>query len=199
MITWELIVAISAYYFVMYITPGPNNSILTASGIKFGFVRSIPNIFGIPTGHSIQLALVCIGLGSLFIKFPLLLTILKYVGAAYLLYLAWKMLGSLNISLSEKKSSPLKFYEAILFQFVNPKAWVICITAVSLFFPEKENFFVGTIFMVIMSTIINLPSISVWALGGSVIRYYLNKNILKKIIEILLALLLLATAFSIVI
>jgi len=199
MITWELIVAISAYYFVMYITPGPNNSILTASGIKFGFVRSIPNIFGIPTGHSIQLALVCIGLGSLFIKFPLLLTILKYVGAAYLLYLAWKMLGSLNISLSEKKSSPLKFYEAILFQFVNPKAWVICITAVSLFFPEKENFFVGTIFMVIMSTIINLPSISVWALGGSVIRYYLNKSILKKIIEILLALLLLATAFSIVI
>ena len=199
MITWELIVAISAYYFVMYITPGPNNSILTASGIKFGFVRSIPNIFGIPTGHSIQLALVCIGLGSLFIQFPLLLVILKYVGAAYLLYLAWKMLGSLNISLSEKKSSPLKFYEAILFQFVNPKAWVICITAVSLFFPEKENFFVGTIFMVIMSTIINLPSISVWALGGSVIRYYLNKNILKKIIEILLALLLLATAFSIVI
>ena len=98
MITWELIVAISAYYFVMYITPGPNNSILTASGIKFGFIRSIPNIFGNPTGHSIQLALVCIGLGSLFIKFPLLLTILKYVGAAYLLYLAWKMLGSLNIS-----------------------------------------------------------------------------------------------------
>ena len=199
MITWELIVAISAYYFVMYITPGPNNSILTASGIKFGFIRSIPNIFGIPTGHSIQLALVCIGLGSLFIKFPFLLTILKYVGAAYLLYLAWKMLGSLNISLSEKKSSPLKFYEAILFQFVNPKAWVICITAVSLFFPEKENFFVGTIFMVIMSTLINLPSISVWALGGSAIRYYLNKSILKKVIEILLALLLLATAFSIVI
>ena len=199
MITWELIVAISAYYFVMYITPGPNNSILTASGIKFGFIRSIPNIFGIPTGHSIQLALVCIGLGSLFIKFPFLLTILKYVGAAYLLYLAWKMLGSLNISISEKKSSPLKFYEAILFQFVNPKAWVICITAVSLFFPEKENFFVGTIFMVIMSTLINLPSISVWALGGSVIRYYLNKSILKKVIEILLALLLLATAFSIVI
>ena len=66
MITWELIVAISVYYFVMYITPGPNNSILTASGIKFGFVRSIPNIFGIPTGHSIQLALVCIGLGSLY-------------------------------------------------------------------------------------------------------------------------------------
>ena len=76
MITWELILAISAYNFVMYVTPGPNNSILTASGIKFGFFRSVPNIFGIPTGHGIQLALVCLGLGSLFTQFPILLNIL---------------------------------------------------------------------------------------------------------------------------
>ena len=183
----------------MYVTPGPNNSILATSGIKFGFFRTIPNIIGIPVGHGIQLTLVTLGLGSIFEYFPIIFILLKYIGAIYLLYLAWKMFGSLNIAKNETKASPLKFYEAILFQFVNPKAWVICITAVSLFFPEKENFFVGTIFMVIMSTIINLPSISVWALGGSVIRYYLNKNTLKKIIEILLALLLLATAFSIVI
>ena len=70
MISFELLLAISVYYFVMYATPGPNNSILTASGIKFGFIRTIPNIFGIPTGHGIQLALVCIGLGNLFIHFP---------------------------------------------------------------------------------------------------------------------------------
>ena len=94
MITWELIVAISAYNFVMYVTPGPNNSILTTSGIKFGFVRTIPNIFGIPTGHGLQLALVCLGLGSLFTHFPILLDILRYVGAAYILYLAYKMFGS---------------------------------------------------------------------------------------------------------
>ena len=68
MITWELILALAVYNFIMYATPGPNNSILTASGIKFGFSRSIPNIFGIPTGHGLQLALVCFGLGSLFIK-----------------------------------------------------------------------------------------------------------------------------------
>ena len=131
MVTLELIIAISIYYFVMYATPGPNNSILAASGIKFGFIRSIPNIIGISSGHGIQLALVCFGLGSLFAQFPLLLEILKYIGAIYLLYLAWKMFGSLNISIAEEKSSPLKYYEAILFQFVNPKAWVICITAVS--------------------------------------------------------------------
>ncbi len=198
MITWELIATISVYYFVMYATPGPNNSILTASGIKFGFIRSIPNIIGISSGHGIQLALVCFGLGSLFMQFPILLEILKYIGACYLLYLAWKMFGSLNISITDEKSSPLKYYEAILFQFVNPKAWVICITAVSLFYPEKENLIIGTLFLVIMSTIINLPSISMWAFGGSVIRHYLNNEKLKKIIEWLLAILLFGTAISIV-
>ena len=199
MITWELIAAISVYYFVMYATPGPNNSILTASGIKFGFIRSIPNIIGISSGHGVQLALVCFGLGSLFTQFPILLEVLKYIGACYLLYLAWKMFGSLNISITDEKSSPLKYYEAILFQFVNPKAWVICITAVSLFYPEKENLIIGTLFLVIMSTIINLPSISMWAFGGSVIRHYLSNERLKKIIEWLLAILLFGTAISIVI
>ena len=198
MITWELFATISVYYFVMYVTPGPNNSILTASGIKFGFIRSVPNIIGISSGHGIQLALVCFGLGSLFLQFPILLEILKYIGACYLLYLAWKMFGSLNISITDEKSSPLKYYEAILFQFVNPKAWVICITAVSLFYPEKENLIIGTLFLVIMSTIINLPSISMWAFGGSVIRHYLSNEKLKKIIEWLLAILLFGTAISIV-
>ena len=198
MITWELIAAISVYYFVMYATPGPNNSILTASGIKFGFIRSIPNIIGISSGHGLQLALVCFGLGSLFTQFPILLEVLKYIGACYLLYLAWKMFGSLNISITEEKSSPLKYHEAILFQFVNPKAWVICITAVSLFYPENVNLIIGTLFLVIMSTIINLPSISMWAFGGSIIRRYLSNKKLKTIIEWILAILLLGTAISIV-
>ena len=198
MITWELIATISVYYFVMYATPGPNNSILTASGIKFGFARSVPNIIGISSGHGLQLALVCFGLGSLFSQFPILLEVLKYIGACYLLYLAWKMFGSLNISRTEEKSSPLKYYEAVLFQFVNPKAWVICITAVSLFYPENVNLIIGTLFLVIMSTIINLPSISIWAFGGSIIRRYLSNKKLKTIIEWILAILLLGTAISIV-
>ena len=199
MITFELLAAISIYYVVMYATPGPNNSILTASGIKFGFRKTVPNILGIPTGHGIQLALVCLGLGSLFIQFPYLLNVLKYIGAIYLLYLSWKMFGSLNIKKAEDKSSPLTYYEAILFQSVNPKAWVICITSVSLFYPEKEHIFVGTLFMVIMSTIINIPSISIWAFGGSVIRKYLRNEKLKKVIEWLLAILLIGTAISIAI
>ena len=114
------------------------------------------------------------------------------------LNLARKMIGSLNITSSEDKSAPLKYYEAILFQFVNPKAWVICITAVSLFYPKDENIILGIVFMVAMSTVINIPSISMWALGGSVIRNYLSNVKLKKIVEWILAILLVGTAISIV-
>ena len=107
------------------------------------------------------------------------------------------MFGSLNIAKTEDRSRPLKYYEAILFQFVNPKAWVICSTAVTLYYPKGENIFIGTLFMVIMSTVINIPSISVWAYGGSVIRNYLNNEKLKKIVEWILAIMLIATAASV--
>ena len=107
------------------------------------------------------------------------------------------MFGSLNISKSEDRSRPLKYYEAILFQFVNPKAWVICSTAVTLYYPKNENILVGTLFMVVMSTIVNIPSISIWAYGGSIIRQYLGNEKLKKTIELLLAIMLIGTAVSV--
>lgn len=198
MITWELIIAIATYNFVMYVTPGPNNAILTASGIKFGFIRTLPNLFGIPTGHGLQLMLVCLGLGSLFIAFPILLEILRYVGATYLLYLSYKMFGSLNVNIKENKSRPLTFFEAIIFQFVNPKAWIICSTAVSIFYPNDASIFLGTFFMVFMSTIVNLPSISIWAFGGSIIGKYLKNVKLKKFVEFLLALMLILTSIYII-
>ena len=198
MITWELIIAIATYNFVMYVTPGPNNAILTASGIKFGFIKTLPNLFGIPTGHGLQLMLVCLGLGSLFIAFPILLEILRYVGATYLLYLSYKMFGSLNVNIKENKSRPLTFFEAIIFQFVNPKAWIICSTAVSIFYPNDVSIFLGTFFMVFMSTIVNLPSISIWAFGGSIIGKYLKNVKLKKFVEFLLALMLILTSIYII-
>ena len=197
MIDLQLFGALVTYYFIMFATPGPNNAMLTASGLKFGFIRSIPNVLGIPTWPGLQLALVCLGLGSLFIKYPILFDVLRYVGSAYILYLAYKMFGSLNISKSEDRSRPLNYYEAILFQFVNPKAWVICSTAVTLYYPKNENILVWTLFMVIMSTIVNIPSISIWAYGGSIIRQYLGNEKLKKTIELLLAIMLIGTAVSV--
>ena len=120
-----------------------------------------------------------IGISKIMIIFGIILTTILYWASSNVCrynFAIEKKSNILNIISNEEKSRPLKYYEAILFQFVNPKAWVICITAVSLFYPEKENLIIGTIFMVIMSTIINIPSISIWAFGGSVIRHYLTNN-----------------------
>ena len=196
MITLELFLALIGYYFVMYITPGPNNTMLTVSGIKFGFFRTMPHLFGIPSGHALQLILVCLGLGVIFETYPMIQDILKWVGTAYLLYLAWKILGSLKVG-DKDTSSPLKYYEAVIFQFVNPKAWIICITAVSLFFPREESLLISILFLVLLSSAVNLPCISCWALFGATIRNFLKNKKIKTAIEWLMAFVLALTGASI--
>ena len=87
MITTELFVGLITYYFIMFMTPGPNNAMLTISGIKFGFKKTIPHMVGIPIGHSIQIISVCLGLGTLFQKYPEIQQALKFLGCAYLFFL----------------------------------------------------------------------------------------------------------------
>ena len=146
MISFSLWSALATYYFIMFVTPGPNNAMLTASGMKFGFIKTLPHLIGIPSGHIIQISLVCLGLGSLFLQFPNIQFYLKILCFFYLIYLSWTILGSL--SLTKKESGrPLKLYEAALFQFINPKAWTIALTVVSAFFPTEENFYIATFFL----------------------------------------------------
>jgi len=198
MIEFKLFFALASYYFVMFATPGPNNAMLTASGIKFGFKRTLPHAFGIPFGHIIQISLVCFGLGSLFQKYPIIQFYLKWLCFFYLLYLGWKIFGSLSDSKGES-GRPLKFYEAALFQFINPKAWVVALTAATAFFPNEENFYIATAFVACTAPIVCFPSICIWALFGSSIKLIIKNSKIKKIIEYLLALLLLSTAVIIVI
>ena len=198
MIELKLFFALISYYFVMFATPGPNNAMLTASGIKFGFKKTLPHLFGIPFGHVIQITLVCFGLGALFQKYPVIQFYLKWVCFFYLLFLGWKILGSL--SNSEKKTGrPLMFYEAALFQFINPKAWVVAITAATAFFPNEENFILATSFVAITAPFVCFPSICIWAVFGASIKTIIKNGKVKKIVEYLLALLLLFTAIIIVI
>ena len=182
----------------MFATPGPNNAMLTASGVKFGFKRTLPHLIGIPLGHVVQITLVCFGLGALFQKFPFVQLYLKWICFIYLLFLGWKIIGS--FSDTEKKSGrPLKLYEAALFQFINPKAWVVALTAATAFFPTEENFLLATSFVVITAPFICFPSICLWAIFGSSIKSLIKNTKVKKIVEYLLAVLLLVTAVIIVI
>ena len=196
MIELKLFFALISYYFVMFVTPGPNNAMLTASGIKFGFKKTIPHLIGIPFGHTIQITLVCFGLGNLFQKYPLIQNYLKWLCFFYLLYLGWKIIGSFS---EHKKESgrPLTLYEAALFQFMNPKAWVVALTASTAFFPVNENFYLATTFVALTAPFICFPSICLWALFGSSIKILIKNAKIKKIIEYFLAVLLIITAIII--
>tara|TARA_S200000501_G_scaffold210975_1_gene198189 strand:- start:1930 stop:2529 length:600 start_codon:yes stop_codon:yes gene_type:complete len=198
MVDFNLIFALISFYFVMYVTPGPNNAMVLASGLKFGFLKSIPHMAGITVGHVTQLVLVCLGLGKIFQIFPEFQNILKILCAVYLIYLGYKIIGSFN-KIKDDDSRPLKFYEAALFQIVNPKAWTISSMAASGFLPKDGNLFLSIIFISFVAFIICPISISPWAAFGSGIKNLVKNNKIKVIIEFFLAFLLLITAILIVI
>ncbi len=194
----NIFIALVSFYFVMYVTPGPNNAMVLASGLKFGFLKTIPHMSGITIGHITQLILVCLGLGKIFQIFPEIQTFLKIVCAAYLLYLGYKIIGSFS-KIEEDDSRPLKFHEAALFQIVNPKAWTISSMAASGFLPKDGNLIFSILFIAIIALIICPLSISPWAAFGSAIRNLVKNNKIKALIEYFLAFLLLITAILIVI
>ena len=198
MIDQNLFIALISFYFVMYVTPGPNNAMVLTSGIKFGYLKTIPHMSGITIGHVLQVVLVCLGLGKLFQMFPQIQNILKIICAIYLLYLSYKIIGSFN-KIKEDGSRPLKFYEASLFQLVNPKAWTISTMVASGFLPKDERLFIAILFISTMALVVCPISISIWAAFGSGIRNLVKNNKKKAIVEYFLAILLLITAILIVI
>jgi|TARA_B100000686_G_scaffold311325_1_gene354826 threonine/homoserine/homoserine lactone efflux protein len=197
MIDVEILIALISFYFVMYVTPGPNNAMVLASGLKFGFIKTIPHMTGITIGHVLQLVLVCLGLGKIFQIFPHLQNILKILCALYLLYLGYKIIGSFS-KIKEDDSRPLKFHEASLFQLINPKAWTISSMAASGFLPKDGDLFFSIFLIGIVALIICPLSISPWAAFGSAIRNMVKNNKIKALIEYFLAILLLITAIIIV-
>jgi threonine/homoserine/homoserine lactone efflux protein len=198
MINFTLFSALATFYFTMFFTPGPNNAMLTASGMKFGFTRTLPHLIGITLGHILQIGLTCFGLANLFLIYPQVQFYMKILCFLYLIYLGRKMIGSFSL-IQKETGKPLKFYEASLFQFINPKAWSIAVTVASGFFPTEENIFIGVIFVTITAAIINFPTCALWALFGSGLRKYINNEKTKKMIEYLLALLLVLTGLFILI
>jgi len=162
-------VPFAAYSFIMSITPGPNNVMLTASGATFGFKRTVPHMLGICSGFGVQLLAVCAGLGAIFTRWPELQAVLRWVGAAYLMYLGWRMLRGGETSAAQSRR-PITFLEAAVFQFLNPKAWVMTLTAATLFLPRELNLLTACLYMVAVMVLINVPCISVWALFGSSLR-----------------------------
>jgi threonine/homoserine/homoserine lactone efflux protein len=161
------------YTFVMSITPGPNNVMLTASGARFGFRRTLPHILGIVCGFVVQLLAVCAGLSALFTRWPALQSTLAWVGAAYLVYLGWQMLGAGDAG-SREAHHPVSFFQATLFQFLNPKAWVMSVTAATLFLPHQLGPLLSGAYMAGVMEAIGVPCMMVWALFGTSLKHVIG-------------------------
>ena len=128
----DLLGALVVFCAVTLFTPGPNNVMLMTSGLNHGFARSLPHQLGVAFGFAFMVALVGIGLGAVFTAYPVLYAVLKYAGAAYLLYLAWAIATSGPMEDTEGNTGrPMTFIEAALFQWVNPKGWVMAVGAMS--------------------------------------------------------------------
>ena len=134
-------------------TPGPNNLMLTASGVNFGMRRTLPHLMGVWLGFLLMLGLVCAGLGNIFQTWPWLQTVLKGVGSLYLLYLAWRIATAAPVS-KAAVGKPISFFEAVLFQYVNPKAWMMAVTITSAYTHEVRDTLTDTAIAAVAEKII---------------------------------------------
>jgi threonine/homoserine/homoserine lactone efflux protein len=185
------------YTFVMSITPGPNNVMLTASGANFGFRRTLPHILGIGFGFTVQLLAVCAGLAAVFTRWPALQSALAWVGAAYLLYLGWQMLGR-GEAAAREAHHPVTFLQAAMFQFLNPKAWVMTVTAATLFMPHQLGALLSGAYMAGVMEGIGVPCMMVWALFGTSLRRFVGAPHGRLAFNVTMALALAATAVMMV-
>lgn len=166
-------VGLSPSALVSSITPGPNNMMLMASGANFGLRRTVPHALGVGIGFTVMIILVGVGLMGLFDLFPLLNSVLKVVSVVYLLWLAWKIANAAAPDTETgARGKPMTFVQAMLFQWVNPKAWSMALTAIALYAPDRN---LGAVLLVaLVFGLINLPSTSLWAVMGQVLRGWLS-------------------------
>lgn len=188
----DVFLTLLLFAFVTSITPGPNNLMLLTSGVNFGFRRSIPHMFGIGSGFFTLLIGVGCGLGALIETIPVLYTVLKFAGGAYILYLAYKIATSRSISNVDSKARPMTFLEAAAFQWINPKAWVMAVTAMATY-TSPGAYFTTMMIVGIAFAVVNIPSVSSWAAFGQIMRGWLADPVRLKWFNIIMAVLLMAS------
>lgn len=193
----SLFYAFLIFMVVMYFTPGPNNIMLLSSGLTYGFRRTIPHIVGIVLGFAFMVAAVGLGLGSVFLAYPILHTILKYAGAAYLIYLA----AAIAMSGPTKPADgdgrgPMTFWGAAMFQWINAKGWVIVIGTITAY-AAIAQFPLNIAIQTLISLLVGTVSTVVWALFGSALRPVLTSERLVRAFNILMAILLLASLYPV--
>jgi threonine/homoserine/homoserine lactone efflux protein len=192
-----LLLAFVVFAAVMFITPGPNNVMLLSSGLTYGFRRTVPHMAGITFGMGFMIAAVGLGLGTVFIAYPVLQTILKYAGAAYLVYLAAAIATSgLTPSGQDNARGPMTFWGAVMFQWINVKGWVMVIGTITAY-AAIASFPWNIIIQTGISLVIGALSTVAWALFGSALRPVLTSPTAVRAFNIVMAALLLASLYPV--
>jgi threonine/homoserine/homoserine lactone efflux protein len=194
MIDW---MALAGYTLAMAITPGPNNVMLATSGVNFGFARTLPHMIGVSVGFAVQAVLVALGLGSVFAAVPHLQEVLSWVGAGYLCWLGWKLIGAGQVS-DHAGGQPLSAWEAAGLQFVNPKSWVMAISVGVLFLPKAADLTTALPIVFVVLVVVDFPCLCIWVLFGEVMRGFLADVKRRLAFNLAMAAILLAIAVSMV-
>ena len=191
--TYDLFIALFVFGGIAAFTPGPNNTLLVASGINFGFRRTLPLVMGVCIGFPLMIGCVGLGLGRIFENYPVIYQVMKYAGAAYMLWLAWKIATSKPSGADGSEvGSPMTFIQAAGFQWINPKAWVMAVTALSAYTVSSDYYF-GVGAVVGTFVFMGLTSAVTWALFGVGLKHVLNDARYFRMINMALALALVAS------
>jgi len=189
--TWDIFTALTAFAFITVITPGPNNLMLMASGANFGFRRTIPHMFGIGLGMPFMVILVGTGIMQVFDAWPVTYTVLKVLSVGYLLYLAWKIANAAPPKTGEVQGNPLTFLQAVAFQWVNPKAWTMVLSAVTLYATGRD---LASVLLVALAYLgVSSISTTSWTVLGQQMRRLLNSPARLRMFNWVMAGLLVAT------
>ena len=188
----ETFLALVVFAFASSITPGPNNMMLFASGVNFGFLRTLPHMFGIGVGFFCLILAIGFGLGALLERYPELDLVLKVLGGGYLLWIAWKIGSSRSLPNSKSDAKPMTFVQAAAFQWVNPKAWIMAVAAIAAF-TDPSNYNYSVFLVALAFVLVNFPSVSSWAGFGTVLRGWLGDPARLKWFNISMAVLLVAS------
>ena len=185
--------ALALFAFVASVTPGPNNLMLLTSGVNFGFRRTVPHMLGIGVGFTFMIAVVGLGLGEVLAYAPSVYTALKYGGGAYMLWLAVKLAraGPLGPK-GEEVGRPMTFWEAAAFQWVNPKGWVMAVSAIATYTSAVSHLLSVAVVAAVFG-VINLPCVSVWAVFGSAMSATLRNPARARVFNMVMAVLLVAS------
>ena len=188
-----LLIAFIVFAAVMYLTPGPNNIMVLSSGLTYGFRPTVPHIAGITFGCAFMVAAVGLGFGSIFVAYPVLQTILKYAGAAYLVYLAAMIAMAEPVKPGEDSGRrPMTFWGAAFFQWVNVKGWVMVIGTITAY-AGIARFPWNIAIQVVLCLVLGVVSTSVWTLSGSSLRTLMTSPRAVRVFNIVMAALLLAS------